>query len=422
MAMQYIKGIPLGEYCNQKTLSLSEKLKIINKIAKGLHYSHTHNIIHRDIKPSNIMVLEGKNPQIMDFGLAKSVRVSKKLTQTGEILGTPAYMSPEQALSYHVDLRSDIFSFGSVFYELVTGKRMFPGENTMDLLEKVASKTPPLPRWLNASIPSEVEAIILKCIQKNQNNRYQTMHEVSKDIEQFLSGKIPEASISYNSMKYHSYFHMYKKTISFAVILLISLICSLFLYIFRSPVPLVQRLKITSDATLIETFAKKLKKSPSKQGYLEYIKALQYIKNNKKALLVCKEAQEKNISDSTFCNTLRKLQAELTFSLRKYEKSEELYKELIQHSPLLKKKLIPVLFQRKKYNEIQKIEKEINIKRKKEKELCFYIGASKVLLFFQNRTFYNFLKDILDGKFKNNPLLNSAVGYLKGGKKKGVYI
>lgn len=143
MVMEFVEGVPLLEYINKDNVSLSDKLTIIKKIASALELAHKNKILHRDIKSSNIMVRANGEPVLMDFGLAKLNEVEdKSLTQTGEVLGTPKYMAPEQAqgLKRQVNHQSDLFALGVVFYQVLTNKLPFDGENLIQILHAVVKK------------------------------------------------------------------------------------------------------------------------------------------------------------------------------------------------------------------------------------------------------------------------------------------
>lgn len=257
LAMLYVDGMPLDKYMEDTidSITVSEKLEIINKVAKGLEYSHSKGIVHRDIKPSNIILTRDKTPKIMDFGLAKSNRVSKRLTQSGEILGTPAYMSPEQARGQRdIDLRTDIYSLGNILYEFVTGRMMYPGNNAMEVINRVAYHTPPLPRWVDETIPEEVEAIILKSIDKNPNKRYQTALEMSEDIERYLTGVKTRAGVIHSLLKNRWRLAIYRKRIISSL-----LVCSILFYVdyFFTYLPLHQRSRILMILIYLKNFHSK---------------------------------------------------------------------------------------------------------------------------------------------------------------------
>ena len=163
-------------------------------IALGLHHAHEAGVIHRDLKPANIMMDLNTQPQIMDFGLAKRESGEASMTVQGEILGTPAYMSPEQARgeSYKVDRRADIYSFGVLFFEILTGERPFRGDRKVLLINIINQEAPRL-RSLKTSIPIDLETICLKCLEKHPDNRYQTAQHVADELERFLKKEPIEA-------------------------------------------------------------------------------------------------------------------------------------------------------------------------------------------------------------------------------------
>jgi eukaryotic-like serine/threonine-protein kinase len=181
ICMEYIEGKTLGELLREKKfLSVPEAGPIIEQILFALEMSEKEGIVHRDIKPANIMILPDERVKVMDFGIAKIP--SLHLTTTGTILGTPYYMSPEQITGQKVDIRSDLFSVGAVFYQIVTGVRPFDGETTVALAYKIVEVEPVPPRILKTNIPQAVEAIIKKALAKNSTQRYQTPREMLDDL------------------------------------------------------------------------------------------------------------------------------------------------------------------------------------------------------------------------------------------------
>jgi len=182
ISMEYIEGKSIKELLKEKTLSLKEILDIAIQIGEGLNAAHKKDIIHRDIKSDNIMLTDEGLVKIMDFGLAKLKGVTK-LTKTGATLGTMQYMSPEQAQGMEVDQRSDIFSFGVVLYEMITGKLPFKGEHEAAVIYSIVNETPePLARY-KANVPERLQRIVDKALQKDMSTRYQSAAEVIADLK-----------------------------------------------------------------------------------------------------------------------------------------------------------------------------------------------------------------------------------------------
>ncbi|MBI2193508.1 MAG: protein kinase [Planctomycetes bacterium] len=211
--MDFIHGKSLGKLIAEGVVSIRRSLELCIELADALAYAHAHKVIHRDIKPSNILVdLDGR-PHIMDFGLAKQLDSGTKFTQTGSAIGTPAYMSPEQAAgeSHRLDQRSDVYSLGAVLYELVTSRPPFEGENMMNIIMQVLNHDPPLPRGLNPKVHRDIQTIILKAMEKNPERRYQGMGELGDDLRRFLAGEAIQARPS--SLLYRAWRRTRKHTL-----------------------------------------------------------------------------------------------------------------------------------------------------------------------------------------------------------------
>jgi serine/threonine protein kinase len=157
-------------------------VSILLQVCEGLEFAHSRGIIHRDIKPSNIRVLEDGTVKIMDFGIAKSLEGGSNLTQTGIALGTAGYLAPEQIQGGSVDGRTDIFSFGVVAYELVTGKRPFEGTSLSNVLYQILNDEPTQPSDLTEDCPPALQRIIVKCMAKDPADRYQSVREILDDL------------------------------------------------------------------------------------------------------------------------------------------------------------------------------------------------------------------------------------------------
>lgn len=195
IVMEYASGRTLDRIIPAKGIGITQALRYGVQIADALAKAHEAGIIHRDLKPSNVIVTDEDRVKILDFGLAKLLDPtdgaaeartrSAPLTEAGLIVGTTAYMSPEQAEGRKVDARSDIFSFGSVLYEMVTGRRPFVGESSLSVLAKILNDDPAPPSQIAASVSPEVERAILRCLRKDPARRYQTMGDLKVALEDF---------------------------------------------------------------------------------------------------------------------------------------------------------------------------------------------------------------------------------------------
>ncbi|WP_395825514.1 protein kinase [Archangium minus] len=191
IAMQYVDGRPLSAFVHE--LTVERKALVLRETALGVHEAHRAGLIHRDIKPSNIMVERGEDgvprPYVMDFGLARDW--NEGVTVTGTVLGTPHYMAPEQARGEvsRLDRRADVYSLGATFYALLTGQPPIQGGNGLEVLNNLATVDPQPLRALNQNIPPDVEAITLKCLEKEPFARYDSARALAEDLDRFLAGE-----------------------------------------------------------------------------------------------------------------------------------------------------------------------------------------------------------------------------------------
>ncbi|QRO02891.1 protein kinase [Archangium violaceum] len=191
IAMQYIDGQTLNKIGPR--LPLEQKVLVMREVAEGVHAAHRAGLVHRDIKPSNIMVVRTGDgvlmPYVMDFGLARDCK--EGVTATGSVLGTPHYMAPEQARGEvgRLDRRADVYSLGATFYHLLTGVLPIPGSNSLEVLSNIAAQEPRPPRSLNPDLPADLEAIILKCMEKDRSARYDSARALAEDLDRFLNGE-----------------------------------------------------------------------------------------------------------------------------------------------------------------------------------------------------------------------------------------
>ena len=186
MAMELLEGVELREMMRQGRIELRVALDLLAQVAEGLAYAHERGVVHRDIKPGNVMVLEGKRAKVMDFGIAR-MRASDIQTQTGAVLGSPKYMSPEQVRGVVADGRSDIFSLGIVIYEVVAGTPPFSATDTAQFMHKIATYNPPPPSLLNERLPRVLDLIVARALEKNPADRYQSATELAADLRSCLA-------------------------------------------------------------------------------------------------------------------------------------------------------------------------------------------------------------------------------------------
>lgn len=182
IAMELMEGPELQSIVSEnQSLTIGEILDVAFQVAEGLAYAHEHGVVHRDIKPSNIMVLRGKHVKIADFGIA---RMESALwhTQAGQNIGSPLYMSPEQIQSHSIDARTDIFSFGVVLYQMLTGKLPFKGDNLNSVWYQIVNEEPQKPSSLNPEIPEMLDMIVAKCLAKKPEDRYPNANELAGDL------------------------------------------------------------------------------------------------------------------------------------------------------------------------------------------------------------------------------------------------
>jgi serine/threonine-protein kinase len=177
--MEFLEGEDLRQYCTKgNLLPLRKVLGVISDVASALDYANNQGVIHRDIKPGNIMLMKNGKVKVTDFGIAKAVSTTE--TKSGVVLGTPNYMSPEQINGQKIDGRSDIFSLGVVFFELLTGKVPFHGKNITNLLYQITQVKHPSAREINPKIPKVCEQIINKALEKNPEKRFKNGADLAK--------------------------------------------------------------------------------------------------------------------------------------------------------------------------------------------------------------------------------------------------
>lgn len=190
LVMEYVDGFDLHDIFDYMApLSPTIAALIIREVAKGLEYTHSKNIIHRDIKPSNILISREGDVKLIDFGVAKDEAPSK-LTLTGMIVGTPSYMSPEQANGEKITSQSDIYSLGVLLYEIITGFKPFTGDTNTVVFSNISKGKFSSPQKFRSDLPYRIIKIIKKCMRKDRAKRYQTATELIRDLDRFLSWQI----------------------------------------------------------------------------------------------------------------------------------------------------------------------------------------------------------------------------------------
>ena len=186
MAMELLEGTELRELMSRGRLPLPFGLEVVAQVADGLAYAHEHGVVHRDIKPGNIMIMRDRRAKIMDFGIAR-VRASDIKTQTGAILGSPKYMSPEQVASQPADYRSDIFSLGVVLHEVAAGGPPYSAATVTQLMQQIATAVPRPPSATNPEVPAMLDLIVAKTLEKQPGARYQSAAELANDLRACLA-------------------------------------------------------------------------------------------------------------------------------------------------------------------------------------------------------------------------------------------
>jgi predicted Ser/Thr protein kinase len=186
IAMEFIEGETLEGWMQKNRIPpVEQTVAIIEQIASGLDFAGARGITHRDIKPGNVLLTSDARAKIADFGIAKFS--TSKMTQTGMVMGTPAYMSPEQALGNPLDGRSDIFSLGVIFYEMLTGERPFNGNNSTTIIYKIVHEEVVPPRSLNVTVHPGIEQIVQRMLAKSPDQRYQSCGEVVEDLRNYTA-------------------------------------------------------------------------------------------------------------------------------------------------------------------------------------------------------------------------------------------
>ncbi len=189
-SMAFVDGVSLASRLAAGSLAPRDAAELLLVVAEAVHYAHEHGLIHRDLKPSNILLDADGSPHVTDFGLAKRVSANSDLTTTGQIIGTPSFMPPEQATGKMelISPASDVYSLGAVLYALLTGRPPFQAATPIATLKQVLEREPAPPRLLDPMVPRDLQTIALKCLEKNPTKRYESARALADELRRFLSG------------------------------------------------------------------------------------------------------------------------------------------------------------------------------------------------------------------------------------------
>src|SRR5438046_2378176 len=187
-SMKFIEGGQVDEVVRRTPMSIRQAVELIANVARTVHYAHDHGILHRDIKPGNILLDQKGEPHLTDFGLARLIESESTVTRTLEVLGTPSYMAPEQAVGNNAAIGSttDVYGLGAVLYQLLTGQPPFAGGTTYETIRLLLDSEPRQPRLLNPKIDRDVSTICLKCLEKDPKRRYSSALALAEDLEHWL--------------------------------------------------------------------------------------------------------------------------------------------------------------------------------------------------------------------------------------------
>ena len=288
--MEYICGISLHQYIRDRDLDEKKIVTMFVKIAQALSAAHRQKIIHRDLKPENIMLTEDNEPKVMDFGLAKIKHNTASLSKN--FVGTPAYASPEQIQEGQIDLRTDIYSLGATLYEALTKRRVFEGQNTVNIMYQSMNKDPIAPRALNPEISEDLEAICLKCLEKVPKKRYFNMEKLAQDLQNFLENR-PVTAKSPSTWQKVSKFIQRNLLLTTIIGTALGIIVSLFVY-FSIKLATKQKelqrqesiLNVQKEILQTKEVSLQREKKRSREGFYPYVIALSdvYIQKNNIAI------------------------------------------------------------------------------------------------------------------------------------------
>src|SRR6266508_4633323 len=195
-SMKFVEGGQLDEVLKREPMPIRQAVELIAKVARTVHYAHEHGILHRDIKPGNILLDQKREPHLTDFGLARLVETESTVTRTLEVLGTPSYMAPEQAVGNNAAVGSatDVYGLGAVLFQLLTNQPPFAGGTTYETIKLLLDMEPRQPRLLNPKIDRDLGTICLKCLEKDPKRRYSSALTLAEDLERWLKHEPIQAS------------------------------------------------------------------------------------------------------------------------------------------------------------------------------------------------------------------------------------
>src|SRR5262249_32509511 len=194
-SLEYVDGRGLNEVLFEGLMPPPEAAALVEQLARAVDYAHRHGVVHRDLKPANVLLTADGTPKITDFGLAKRLDEEQARTPTGDILGTPSYMAPEQAAgkTREIGPAADIYALGAVLYEMLTGRPPFEGGSAWETVGLVLSAEPEPPSRRNRRVPRDLETICLKCLRKEPAKRYASALALAEDLRRFRGGEPIEA-------------------------------------------------------------------------------------------------------------------------------------------------------------------------------------------------------------------------------------
>ena len=190
LSLEYVDGTTLARWIGSKPQPASASARMVETLARTMQVAHGHGIVHRDLKPSNILISADGTPKIADFGLVKRLQAESDLTHTGNILGTPSYMAPEQAQGKNRDVgpAADVYALGAILYEMLTGRPPFLGATSWETITQVLNVDPVSPRRMQPSVPRDLDTICLKCLAKDPAKRYPSAQDLAEDLERHVAG------------------------------------------------------------------------------------------------------------------------------------------------------------------------------------------------------------------------------------------